>query len=333
MPERLAVWFEAPRRVAVRRELVPEPATGEARVRTRVSAISSGTELAAFRGQLDPEWARDETLASLREGSFRFPFAYGYASVGAVERLGPDPPEKAPAPGERVFAFAPHQSVFCTPAGELLRVPPAVPDERAALFPYLETAVNLLLDGVPRIGDRVVVVGQGVLGLALVALLARFPLGGLVSIEPRAERRELSLRFGAQASVAPDAAPGGAELVFEVSGNRDALDLAIRIAAREGRVVVGSWLAGGKTALDLGGWFHRGRIRIVSSQVSRLPPLGPSWTVGRRRELAWSLLAGLPLETLVSHRFPLEGAADAYARLDAGEALAVLLSTTAPGPG
>ena len=337
--ERLSVWFEGPRRIAVRREPVPEPGAGEARVRTSVSAISAGTELAAWRGDLDPALPRDETLGAHTGGSFRFPFPYGYASVGRLETLGPDTPAGAPAVGTRVFAFVPHQSVFCAPVDDLLPVPAGVPDERAALFPYLETAVNLLLDGAPRIGERVVVVGQGALGLALTALLSRYPLGGLIAVEPRPERRRRSLEFGAQAAVTPEEAlervshafPGGAELVFEVSGNRSALDVAIRAATRDGRVIAGSWLAGGKTPLELGGWFHRGRIRIVSSQVSHLPPLEPSWTVERRRRTAWDLLGSVPLETLVTLRVPLADAGKAYARLDAGEALAALLASSSSG--
>ena len=335
--ERLSVWFEGPRQVAVRRDPVPEPAAGEARVSTRISAISAGSEMAAYHGQIDPRLPRDETLGAHREGSFRFPFPYGYASVGRVEALGSEPPDNAPAVGARVFGFVPHQTVFCSPVEDLLRIPDAVSDERAALFPYLETAVNLLLDGAPRIGERVVVVGQGVLGLALVALLARYPLGGLIAVEPRPERRRRSVEFGAQDAVSPEEADegvrrafrAGAELVFEVSGSRPALDLAIRNTAREGRVIAGSWLAGGKTPLDLGGWFHRGRIRIISSQVSHLPALGPYWTVERRRDVAWDLLGSVPLETLVTHRIPLVAAGEAYARLDAGEALAVLLVSSA----
>ena len=337
--ERLSVWFEGPRRAAVRRGPVPEPASGEARVRTCVSAISTGTELAAWRGDLDPALPRDETLGAHAGGSFRFPFPYGYASVGRLETLGPGTPAAAPAVGSRVFAFVPHQNVFCAPVGDLLPVPADVPDDRAALFPYLETAVNLLLDGAPRIGERVVVVGQGVLGLALTALLSRFPLGGLIAVEPNPGRRRRSLEFGAREAVAPEQAvervrqafPGGAELVFEVSGNRSALDPAIQAAARDGRVIAGSWLAGGETPLDLGGWFHRGRIRIVSSQVSHLPPLEPSWTVERRRRTAWELLGGVPLETLVTLRVPLADAGTAYARLDAGEELAALLVSSSSG--
>ncbi len=337
--ERLSVWFEGPRRVAVRRGPAPEPAAGEARVRTTVSAISTGTELAAWRGDLDPALPRDETLGAHTGGSFRFPFSYGYASVGRVETRGPGIPAGAPEVGSRVFAFVPHQSVFCTPVDDLLPVPADIPDERAALFPYLETAVNLLLDGAPRIGERVVVVGQGTLGLALTALLSRYPLGGLIAVEPKPERRRRSLEFGAQGAVTPEEAlehvhrafPGGAELVFEVSGNRSALDAAIRVATRDGRVIAGSWLAGGKTPLELGGWFHRGRVRIVSSQVSHLPPLESSWTIERRRRTAWELLGSVPLESLVTLRVPLPDAGKAYARLDAGEELAALLVSSSSG--
>ena len=334
--ERLAVWFEGPRRIGVRREALPGPQAGEALVRTRLSAISSGTELAAYRGRLDPGLARDETLPALRGGAFRFPFPYGYASVGVVERLGePAPPGAGPppagalAPGDRVFAFVPHRTAFTAAAADLERPPPGIPDERAALFPYLETAVNLLLDGRPLAGERVAVLGQGALGLALTALLARFPLDDLVTADPDPERRARSREFGASSSVPPEEAESAsgarADLVFEVSGNPAALDGALRLAAPEGRIVVGSWLAGDPTPLDLGGAFHRGRLRLVSSQVSRLPPLGPAWSVARRRKTAWRLLAEVPLERLVTLRTPFAEAASAYESLDRGGALAALL--------
>lgn len=353
-----AVWFEGPRRVRVRPVPAAAPGPGEALVRTRLSAISTGTELAAYRGRLDPDLPRDETLGALREGSFRFPFPYGYASLGVVDSVAESvvspPPPGSPGPGDRVFAFVPHKSAFVAPLGDLLRPPPGLPDERAVLFPYLETAVNLLLDGRPLVGERVVVFGQGALGLALTALLSQLPLDRLVTVEPAADRRARSLEFGADAAVSPgdfaegsgdgsrdgaesaatavrEHCPEGADLVFEVSGSGAALDGALRSVAPEGRIVVGSWLAGGPTALDLGGFFHRGRVRIVSSQVSRLPPLGPAWTVARRRATAWKLLRDTPLERLVTLRTPLERAGEAYEALDRGAALVALLVGSASG--
>ncbi len=336
--DRLEVWFEGPGRVGVRRGSCSPPGPGEVRVVTELGAISAGTELAALAGRLDPDLPRDDTLTALRRGGFRFPFQYGYASVGRVEAWGPGVGGAAPRPGRRVFAFVPHQTAFRIPAGEALPAPDEIPPDRAALFPYLETAVNLLLDGPPRAGERVAVVGQGALGLALTALLGGYPLGGLLTVEPRAARRALSLGFGAPMAMSPDAGPaalrdalgGRAELVFEVSGAEAGLDLAIRLAARDGRVIVGSWLAGGRTSLDLGGWFHRGRVRLISSQVSRLPALGPAWTIARRRALAWSLLRRAPLERLVGLRVPFAEASRAYAALGEGDAVAALLVSAAP---
>lgn len=334
---RLAVWFEGPRRIGVRREPVPPLRPGEALVRTRLSAISAGTELAAYRGRLDPDERRDESLPALRGGTFRFPFPFGYAAVGVVERLaerppsggGPPPDAGALSPGDRVFAFVPHRTAFTAAAADLERPPAGIPDERAALFPYLETAVNLLLDGRPLAGERVAVLGQGALGLALTALLARFPLDDLAATDPDPARRARSREFGASSSVPPEEAESRlgarADLVFEVSGNPAALDQALRLAAPEGRIVVGSWLAGAPAPLDLGGAFHRGRLRLVSSQVSRLPPLGPAWSVARRRRTAWRLLAEVPLERLVTLRAPFAEAASAYESLDRGGALAALL--------
>ncbi len=329
--ERLSVWFEGPRRIGIRREELPPPPRERVQVRSRLALISTGTELAAWRGDLDPSLVRDESIEALGGSGFGFPFRYGYATLGEIEEVGAGvSPESVPE--GPVFAFVPHETRFhAAPAG-LLPVPPGIPDERAVRFPYCETAVNLLLDGPPRVGDRVVVIGQGMLGLALVALLARFPLGDLVAVDPLPERRALSAGLGARTVLAPEEIgtlarkhPNGADLVFEVSGSPAGLDAAIGLTARDGKLVAGSWLAGGKASLDLGGWFHRGRLRIVSSQVSHLPALGPAWSIGRRREVAWSLLAELPLEELPSFRVAFPDAATAYERLEAGEGLTATL--------
>ncbi len=333
--ERLAVWFEGPRRIGVRTDSLPAPPPGRVQVRTRLAMISTGTELAAWRGDLDPDVVRDETIPALGGGGFRFPFAYGYATVGEVEEVGRGVPKES-VPAGLVFAFVPHQTRFHADPAALLPVPAGLPEERGVRFPWCETAVNLLLDGRPRVGDRVVVIGQGALGLTLTALLARFPLGDLATIEPRADRRALSQRLGARSALAPAEAgslrrsgPDGADLVFEVSGSASGLDLGIDLVAREGTLVAGSWLGKGRTALHLGGWFHRGRVKVVSSQVSHLPPLGPAWSVERRRSVAWSLLGELPLDKLPSFRTPFRDAATAYERLARGEAL---IATLVPLP-
>jgi 2-desacetyl-2-hydroxyethyl bacteriochlorophyllide A dehydrogenase len=226
--------------------------------------------------------------------------------------------------GREVFAFHPHASAFVVPVGDVVAVPPEVPLERAALLAAMETAVNLVLDGRPLLGERVVVVGQGMVGLLVTALLARFPLERLAVIEPSSRRAQAARSFGAQ--VVDEARD--ADLVYELSGDPSALDRAVAAAGSEGRVIVGSWYGEKRAALDLGGHFHRGRISLSSSQVSRIAPaLSGRWDRARRFDAAWRALMTLDLAPLVTHRVPLDEAARAYELLDRApeEALQMIL--------
>jgi 2-desacetyl-2-hydroxyethyl bacteriochlorophyllide A dehydrogenase len=329
---RRALVFTGPRTVELVEEAVPPPPAGDLAVRTRLSAISAGTELLAYRGQLPPELALDETLPGLAGGSFAYPFRYGYASVGEVVAVGAGVAEELL--GRRVFAFQPHASGFITPAAEAFVVPPTLPAERAVLLASMETAVNLVLDGAPRVGERVAVLGQGVVGLLATALLARFPLETLVAVEAASARARLAAAFGARASVAsaaearPLLGPQGADLTYELTGNPEALDAAIALTGGEGRVVVGSFYGAKRAPVDLGGHFHRGRLTMISSQVSHIAPaLRGRWDRARRMAAAWRALADIDATPLVTHRYPIARAAEAYRLLDQGpgEALQVLL--------
>jgi 2-desacetyl-2-hydroxyethyl bacteriochlorophyllide A dehydrogenase len=339
--KRRALLFTGPRVVEVVEETVPAPGPGELLVRTRVSAISAGTEGLAYRGELPPDMALDETLPALAAGAFRYPFRYGYAAVGEVVaagagRAGVD----AGWVGRRVWSFQPHASAFVAGAADCFPIPDGLSWEQAALYASQETAVNLVLDGQPRLGERVAVLGQGVVGLLTTALLARFPLAALVAVDPTAPRAALARRLGATAAAAGEAearaqlAGGdqlggdGADLSFELTGNPAALDVAMRLTGREGRVVVGSFYGGKRAPVDLGGHFHRGRLTLVSSQVSHLAPaLRGRWDRARRMRAAWAALAAVDGQALISHRFPLSRAADAYRLLDGdpGGTLQVLL--------
>lgn len=328
----LGVRFTAPRRVEVCERPVPEPGVGQVRVRTEVSAISPGSELLVYRGLLPEGMALDAALPALA-GQDGYPLRYGYAAVGTVDAAGP---EADPAwVGRRVFAFHPHESRFVIAAEELVALPDGLAAEAAALLPTMETAVNLLLDGRPAVGERVVVLGQGVVGLAATALLAALPLARLVTLDLHPLRRSASLALGAGESLDPrepeaagrlaallgaggaGAGPGGADLVYELSGNPAALDAAIDAAGFGGRIVLGSWYGAKTATLHLGGRFHRARQRLVSSQVSTLAPeLTGRWTRRRRLATALAELPRLPVERVVTHRFPLAEAAAAYALLD-----------------
>jgi 2-desacetyl-2-hydroxyethyl bacteriochlorophyllide A dehydrogenase len=331
---RRAVVFAAPRRIELVDEELSAPSPGHVLVRTRVSAISAGTELLVYRGELPAGEALDESLPALAGQPFAYPTRYGYAAVGEVADVGAGVP--AAWLGRRVFAFQPHASAFVAPLAAVLEVPPGLDAERATLFANMETAVNVVLDGAPRIGERVAVLGQGVVGLLVTALLARFPLETLVVVDALPTRARRGLAFGAGVAVADGAearavlGAGAADLTFELTGNPAALDTALALTGREGRVVVGSFYGTKRAAVDLGAHFHRGRLTIASSQVSHLSPaLAGRWDLARRREVAWDALARLDTASLVTHRFALGRAAEAYARLDTtpADTLQILLTS------
>jgi 2-desacetyl-2-hydroxyethyl bacteriochlorophyllide A dehydrogenase len=319
--KRLAVYFTAPRKVELREEPLPSPGVGQVVVETLVSAISPGTELLFYRGLAPTDLPVDETIAALA-GTGRFPLKYGYSVIGRVMETGTD--VSADWQGRLVFGFNPHESHFVAALADLMPVPPALSPEEAAFLPNMETAVNFVMDGQPLIGEQVVVFGQGVVGLLTTALLAQFPLARLVTLDRYALRREKSLALGAHASLDPadvpqlrKLLPDGADLTYELSGNPAALDQAIAVTGFNGRVVVGSWYGQKQARLNLGGRFHRSRIRLISSQVSSIAPEWTGrWTKSRRFQIAWHLLEQVRPAPLVTHRFPMERAVEAYALLD-----------------
>ena len=318
--------FVGPRSVRLEPADVPEPGGDEVVVESRASLVSAGTELMIYRGEAPEDLPADETIDAL-SGDLSFPLEYGYALVGDVARVGAEVP--AEWRGRRVFAFNPHESHFAASPDALVPIPDDVDDETAVFLPIVETAVNLVLDAAPRIGERVVVFGAGLVGLATVASLAEFPLADLTVVEPIPARRERAMRLGADAAVAPPDVGDleEADLVLELSGSPEALDDAVDVAGYDARVVVGSWYGRKRADLDLGGAFHRERVSIVSSQVSTISPrLRGRWDAERRMAVAWSRLRALPVAELLTHRLPIEDAERAYELLDGEpeEALGVL---------
>jgi len=338
-----ALYFTAPGQVTLRREPCPALGPGQVRVRTRLSAISPGTEMLIYRGQMPQGLAADEALEALA-GPLAYPLKYGYAAVGQVTDLGAGVDDSWA--GRWVFAFQPHQACFVAAVDSLLPVPEGIPPERAAFLPNMETAINFLLDGAPLLGERVVVLGQGVVGLLTTALLARFPLAALVVFDRYALRRETALALGATLALdpaAPDALDAarahlgardlydGADLTYELSGNPEALNLAFALTGFAGRLVIGSWYGTKRAALDLGGRFHRSRIRLLSSQVTTLAPEHTGrWSKARRLALAWEMLRRFPAERLITHRVPFIEAPTAYRLLDQQPENAIQVILTYP---
>jgi 2-desacetyl-2-hydroxyethyl bacteriochlorophyllide A dehydrogenase len=314
-----AVHFVAPRRVALREVELPVVSGDRVLVGTELSGISAGTELLAYRGEVDPQLALDGTLGALA-GTFAYPFRYGYCAVGRVLR-----PAGSLREGERVFAFHPHQDRFVVDAGDVFPTDGVEPGA-AVLYPAVETALQVCLDAAPRLGETVVVVGLGTVGILIAALLPR--AGAMVvASEPQPARRAAAAAFGVRAlapgevgeAVAEATAGRGADLVVEASGNPEALAWSLGLLAHEGTALVCSWYGTRTATLPLGGGFHRRRLAIRSTQVSTLPAaLTARWDRQRRAGAAWRLVRELPLSTLTTHEFPFERAAEAYACVDRG---------------
>jgi len=296
------------------------PGKGEVLIRSRCSAISAGTEAMIFSGAFPKSAALDASIESMK-GSFAYPFSYGYALVGEVSATGPGVGEDLI--GKTLFAFHPHQDKAVVPLADCHRIPDGVPPEAALFLPQVETALNLVMDGAPLIGERVLVFGLGVVGLLTAALLAEFPLARLVVADPLAWRRELATHWGIAETVNPAdtgqwqallaSLQHGADLIFELSGDMAALNQAIEIAGFDGRIVVGSWYGVKSQPLDLGGRFHRNRLRLISSQVSTLnPALTGRWDKQRRIDLAWRMVEKLQPQRLITQSFPLTQCRQAF---------------------
>ena len=329
------LYFTAPHEVEIREAALPSPGRGQALVATTCSAISPGTELLVYRGEFPQGMPVDASFPGLSE-PFDYPLAYGYAVTGQVLEVGAGV-ERAWR-GRRVCAFQPHCSHFVADISTLHPVPEGTPPERACLLPNMETAVTLVQDAAPVLGERALVFGQGIVGLQAVALLHEFPLEALVSVDRHPRRRAASLELGVTASLDPGESglhaqareymPSGADLALELSGSPEALDEAIALTAFSGRVVVGSWYGCKRATLDLGSTFHRSRMRLVASQVSTISPeLSGRWDKARRLDQAWKALDRIRPERWVTQRFPMEKAAEAYTLLHKtpGEAIQVLL--------
>lgn len=314
-----ALFHVAERRVECREVTLAAPDTGEVLIKSRCSAISSGTEAMIFSGAFPQDTPLDASIESLK-GGFAYPFSYGYALVGEVSATGPGVDQALI--GKTLFAFHPHQDWAVVPLDACLRIPDGVPAEAALFLPQLETALGLVMDGAPLIGERVLVFGQGVVGMLTAALLAEFPLARLVAVEPLAWRRELARQWGIAETVdsadagewqALLASLDGADLVFELSGDMAALNQGIEAAGFDGRIVVGSWYGAKSQPLDLGGRFHRNRLRLVSSQVSTLKPaLTGRWDKARRIDLAWRMVEKLQPQRLISQSFSLAQCGQAF---------------------
>lgn len=288
-----AFWILTPGEGILQTEPLPVPATGEVRVRTLHSGVSRGTEALVFNGRV-PASEYERMRAPFQAGEFPGPVKYGYASVGTVEAGADD------LLGQTVFCLYPHQEHYVVPASAVLPVPPEVPPARAVLAANAETALNGLWDAPPRIGDRVTVVGGGVVGLLLCYLAARIPGTRVELVDLNPQRESLAHALGA-AFAMPEAAAPERDLVFHVSGSPAGLTTALGLAGNEARVVEMSWFGEQTVPLPLGGAFHARRLQLISSQVGQVAPAQrPRRSHRDRLTQALNLLADPVLDALVN---------------------------------
>jgi len=309
-----AFWVTGPARGEIRSMPLPPPGRGEVSVRAIVSGISRGTESLVFQGRV-PASERQRMRCPFQEGEFPSPVKYGYASVGVVETLGPEAP--AGLLGQRVFCLYPHQDRHVVPASAVLPIPADVPDRRATLAANMETAVNALWDASPRIGDRIAVVGAGVVGALVAALAARLPGAAveLVDIDPRraALTQALGCRF-----VIPEQACGEADIVLHASGTEAGLVTALGLAGFEACVIELSWYGDQSVALPLGGAFHSRRLRLISSQVGSVASARRARRAHHERlALALDLLRDPVFDRLITGECRLDALPNTMARLAA----------------
>jgi threonine dehydrogenase-like Zn-dependent dehydrogenase len=320
-----AFWLREPGCGEIRPAVLPEPGRDDVVVRTLRTGVSRGTETLVFRGGVPPgEYAT--MRAPFQEGDFPGPVKYGYLNVGVVEE---GPPELH---GRTVFCLYPHQTAYVVPAAAVTVVPDSVPPARAVLAGTVETAVNALWDAAPLLGDRVAVVGAGMVGCTVARLLSRFPAVQVTLVDVDSERAGKAAALGVDFAVPSDAA-GDRDLVVHTSATSAGLQTSLDLLGPEGTVIELSWYGDTDVRLSLGGAFHSQRLGLRASQVGTISPArGGSRTTGDRLALALELLRDPAFDVLVTGESPFGELPDVMARLAAGS-LPALCHTVTYGEG
>ena len=285
-----ALWITAPGRAELRETPVVRNRT-DVEIQTLFSGISKGTERLVFAGQV-PEGEHETMRAPFQDGAFNFPLKYGYSAVGRVQ--------DGALAGQTVFALFPHQTRFAVPQSAVLAVPNGVPAERAILAANMETALNIVWDAGISAGDRVTIVGCGVVGALVGYLTGRMPGTDVTLIDVHPKRADLAAAMGC-AFGPPDTAPEEADVVIHASATEAGLATVIDCAGLEAKVVEASWYGKADTTVPLGGRFHQRRLKIIGSQVGRIPAdRAARWSFARRLEVALRLLSNPCLDALIT---------------------------------
>lgn len=309
-----ALWYVGPMQAELREERVEPPLADESRLVMLASALSRGTERLIASG-LVPEGERERMRCPHQAGDFPFPVKYGYCAVARVEE-GPEA-----FAGQRVFVLHPHQDVFNAKTAMLNPIPEDIPTPRATLAANMETALNAIWDSGMSAADRVTVVGGGLVGLLVTYIAACFPGAEVTLVDVNPARAALAEAFGARFALPPDA-PKHQDVVFHTSASQPGLATAIAASAANGTVIELSWYGEKPLMVPLGGHFHAGRVKLVSSQVGTVSPghAARGWTYSSRLQAALRLLRDERLDALLTETLPFPALPDAIPRLLAADA-------------
>lgn len=293
MPSAQALWYVAPEQAELRAESLPPIKEGDVCVRSVFGALSRGTESLVYRGQVpESEYAR--MRAPFMGGAFPFPVKYGYSNVGRVEQ-GPEA-----LLGRLVFSLMPHQTAFLASVDAVVEVPHGVEASRAVLGANMETALNAVWDAAPGPGDRIAVVGGGVVGCLVAYLCGHLPGAEVTLVDINPARASIAAALGVQFAL-PSEAPLECDVVIHCSANANGLRTALDCAGEEATVLELSWYGSGLVSAPLGGAFHSRQIRLQSSQVGHISASRrPRWTYRRRLTAALNMLKDSRLDVLLA---------------------------------
>jgi NADPH:quinone reductase-like Zn-dependent oxidoreductase len=288
-----ALWYSAPGQADIRQEALAPPGADEVRVRALFGAVSRGTEALVLAGRV-PVSEFERMRAPFMAGNFPFPVKYGYATVGRIEA------GAEALRGRTVFMLHPHQNFFNIPANAAMVLPNNLPPQRAVLAANMETALNAVWDAAPGPGDRIAIVGAGVVGSLVAYLCGRLPGAEVTLVDINPARAELAQALGVSFAK-PETAEGDRDLVVHASGNPAGLGTALALAGEEATVLEMSWYGDAPVTAPLGGAFHSRRLRLISSQVGQIAPSHrPRWSHRRRLAAALTLLTDVRLDALLA---------------------------------
>jgi 2-desacetyl-2-hydroxyethyl bacteriochlorophyllide A dehydrogenase len=317
-----AYWLRSPGSGEIRPVALRSPGPGEVLVRTLYSGVSRGTETLVFSGRV-PESQHEVMRAPFQEGDFPGPVKYGYLNVGVIEEAGETgQAQEAGAPGlvgRTAFCLYPHQTRYVVPADAVTPVPEAVPARRAVLAGTVETAVNAVWDAAPALGDRIAVVGAGMVGSCVASVLSRYPAARVELIDADPARAAVAEALGVPFAL-PGEASGECDIVVHASASQEGLARSLELLAPDGEIIELSWYGDRQISIPLGESFHSRRLVLRSSQVGALPPSRRARrTFADRMSLALGLLADPALETLITGESRFAELPDVMPRLASGD--------------